>query len=92
MTNSQKLELRASEIRQRLNEIAGMDDLSDDVRAESDRLTTEYAAVETRRRAAIIAESAGPSRSRLTPRSTLRPASGWRSGSGRRSAPTSGLD
>ena len=58
MTTSQTLELRASEIRQRLNAIAGMDDLSDDVRAESDKLTEEYADVETRRRAALIAEDA----------------------------------
>ncbi len=58
MTNSQRLELRASEIRQRLNEISGLDDLSDDVRAESDRLTTEYADCETKRRAALVAEDA----------------------------------
>ena len=58
MTTSQRLELRGSEIRQRLNEIAGLDDLTDDVRTESDRLTTEYADVETRRRAALIAEDA----------------------------------
>ncbi len=58
MTNSQKLEIRASEIRQRLNAISGMDELSDDVRAESDTLATEYADVEVRRRAAILAESA----------------------------------
>ncbi len=57
MTNSQRLELRASEIRQRLNAIAGMDELSDEVQAESDALTTEYAAVETRKRAALVAES-----------------------------------
>ncbi len=57
MTNSQKLELRASEIRQRLNEIAGMDDLTDEIRGESDKLTEEYASVETKRRAALVAES-----------------------------------
>ena len=58
MTAAQTLELRASEIRQRLNAIAGMDDLSEDVRAESDKLTEEYASVETKRRAALIAEDA----------------------------------
>ena len=57
MTNSQRLELRASEIRQRLNEVAGMTELSDEVQAESDALTTEYASVETRKRAALVAES-----------------------------------
>lgn len=58
MTTSQKLELRASEIRQRLNAIAGMDDLNDDVRAESNTLTAEYADCETKRRAALVAEDA----------------------------------
>ena len=50
------LELRASEIRQRLNEISGLSELNDETRAESDRLATVYADVETRRRATIIAE------------------------------------
>ncbi len=60
MTNSQRLTLRASEIRQRLNEIAGLDGdaMTEEIRQESDRLSTEYADVETRRRAAIIAEDA----------------------------------
>ena len=60
MTKSQRLTLRASEIRQRLNEIAGLegDAMTDEIRQESDRLGTEYADVETRRRAAIIAEDA----------------------------------
>ncbi len=58
MTDAQRLTLRASEIRQRLNEIAGLDGdaMTDETRAESDRLGTEYRDVETRRRAAIIAE------------------------------------
>ena len=58
MTNAQRLELRASEIRQRLNEIAGLegDDFTDEIRAESEKLQTEYRDVETRRRAAIVAE------------------------------------
>ena len=56
MITSQKHELRASEIRQRLNAIARMDELSDDLRAESDKLTAEYADVETRKRAALVAE------------------------------------
>ena len=59
MKLSQTLELRASAIRQRLNEVAGLegDDLTDEIRAESDELTREYADVETRRRAAIVGES-----------------------------------
>ena len=59
MTNAQKLEIRASEIRQRLNEISGLEGeaLTDEVRTESDTLQTEYRDTETKRRAAIVAES-----------------------------------
>ena len=58
MTNAQRLTIRSSEIRQRLNEIGGLADdaMTDEIRQESDRLTTEYADVETRLRAAIAAE------------------------------------
>ena len=58
MTKSQKLTVRASEIRQRLNEIAGLegDALTDEVRAEESTLTTEYRDTEVRLRAATIAE------------------------------------
>ena len=59
MTNAQRLEVRASEIRQRLNEISGLegDKLTDEIRTESDTLQTEYRDTETKRRAAIVAES-----------------------------------
>ena len=59
MTNAQKLAVRLSEIRQRLNEIAGLDDdgMTDEVRAEADRLTTEYRGKETQHRAALVAEA-----------------------------------
>ena len=59
MTEAQRLQVRGSEIRQRLNEIAGMegDALTDEIRAESDRLGTEYRDTETRLRAALTAES-----------------------------------
>lgn len=58
MTRSQTLAVRLSEIRQRLNEIAGFegDTLTDEIRAESDRLTAEYRDKETQHRAAIVAE------------------------------------
>ena len=58
MTASQRLTVRASEIRTRLNEIAGLDGdtVTDEIRAETDRLTTEYGTVETQLRAAIVAE------------------------------------
>ena len=59
MTNAQKLGVRLSEIRQRLNEIAGLpaDDVTAEIRAESDGLTAEYQAKETQHRAAVVAEA-----------------------------------
>ena len=56
MTKAQKLEIRASEIREKLNELSGLDELTDEQKTEVDGLTTEYRDVETRRRAAIVAE------------------------------------
>ncbi len=58
MTNTQRLTIRASEIRQRLNEIAGLegDALTDEIRAESDKLTGEYTDTETQLRAAVAAD------------------------------------
>ena len=58
MTDSQKLQLRASEIRNRLNTLAGLegDALTDELRAEVGTLTTEYRDVEVRTQAAIVAE------------------------------------
>ena len=60
MTNSQKLAIRLSEIRQRLNEIAGLaaDEMTDEIRAETDKLTGEFATAETQHRAALVSESA----------------------------------
>ena len=58
MTNSQRLAIRLSEIRQRLNEISGLADdaMTDEIRAEADRLTAEFAGKETQYRAAVVAE------------------------------------
>ena len=58
MTDAQRLTIRASEIRQRLNEIGGLADdaMTDEIRAEADKLTAEYRDTETRLRAAIAAE------------------------------------
>lgn len=58
MKTSQKLTLRVSEIRQRLNEIGGLADdaLTDEIRSERDGLVTEYGETESKLRAAIIAE------------------------------------
>ena len=58
MTNSQRLSVRLSEIRQRLNEIAGLesDAFTAEIRQESDKLQKEFADTETRYRAAIVGE------------------------------------
>ena len=58
MTNSQKLSVRLSEIRQRLNEVAGLegDAFTDAIRLESDKLQAEFADKETQYRAAIVGE------------------------------------
>ena len=55
MTPSQKLALRASEIRKRLAELGGVEELTDEQRAEIGTLRTEYQDVETRTQAAIVA-------------------------------------
>lgn len=58
MKASQTLTLRLSEIRQRLNEIAGLptEDVSEAVQNEAATLTTEFTASETKFRAALVAE------------------------------------
>ena len=58
MKDSQKLQIRASEIRSRLAEIAGLTDdaVTAEIRTESDALGGEYQSVETRMRAALIVE------------------------------------
>ena len=59
MTNAQKLAIRLSEIRQRLNEISGLADdaMTDEIRAEADKLGTEYRNAETQHRAALVGEA-----------------------------------
>ena len=59
MTNLQKITLRLSEVRTRLNEISVLEGeaLTEKITAESDTLQTEYKELETRNRAAIIAEN-----------------------------------
>ena len=58
MTPKQKVELRMSEVRQRLNEVSALegDDFTVEIRAEADKLSAEYRDLETRHRASIIAE------------------------------------
>ena len=55
MTPAQTLALRASDIRSRLAELGGTPDLSDEQNAEISELRTEYADVETRSAALIVA-------------------------------------
>ena len=64
MTNAQKIRLRLSQVRQRLNEIAGLegDAFTAEIRAETASLQTEYADLETRHQAAIVAEGEGETR------------------------------
>ena len=58
MTTSQRTAIRISEIRQRLNEIAGLADdaMTEEVRNEADALTAEFRNAETQHRAALVAE------------------------------------
>ena len=60
MTASQRITLRLSAVRSRLNEIAGVegDDFTPEIRSEAEALQREYSDLETRYRSATIAESA----------------------------------
>lgn len=57
MTTIQKLAIRLSEIRSKLNELSGLDELTDEQRNELDSLTSEYQQKEAQHRAAIVAEA-----------------------------------
>ncbi len=67
MLQSQKLALRASEIRARLAALAAVDDLTDEQRTELGNLRTEYGDVETRYQAALVAEDKPPEHRQATP-------------------------
>ena len=58
MTAKQKIEIRLSEVRTRLNEIAGLegDGRTEEIRSEQTTLTTEFTDLEERHRAAIISD------------------------------------
>ena len=58
MTNLQKLQLRQSEIRQRLNALGQSEELNETETAEVGTLTAEYQDGETRSRALMVAEDA----------------------------------
>ena len=62
MTSRQKLALRLSQVRSRLNAISGLegDAFTDEVKAEAGTLSVEFADLETRHQAAILAEDPEP--------------------------------
>ena len=60
MTTSQKLTVRLSEVRQKLNELSGLADLTEEQRGEADALGAEYATKETQFRAALVSEGEEP--------------------------------
>ena len=65
MTQSQRLALRASEIRRRLAEISGTEEFNDELRAEASTLRTEMQDVETRYQCAVESEDV-PAESRAS--------------------------
>ena len=56
MTKRQKLQLEQSEKRQKINELLGLDELSDEQRSELDTLTKRMQHIEVEMRAAIVVE------------------------------------
>ena len=57
MTNAQKLAIRLSEIRSKLNELSGLDRVTDEQRNEIDSLASEFQAKEAQHRAALTVEA-----------------------------------
>ena len=66
MTTKQKIELRLSEVRERLNAISALegDAFTEEIRSEADTLQAEYGDLEVRHRAAITSESEDEARMR----------------------------
>ena len=64
MTPAQKIQLRLSEVRVRLNAISALDGeaFTDEIRTEAETLQAEYRDLEVRHRSAIIAEPEGATR------------------------------
>ena len=56
MTRKQRIELRLSKVRSRLNEIAGLSELTPEIREETATLEAEYGDLEIRHRSAIRSE------------------------------------
>ena len=57
MTEAQRLQIKASEQRSRLNTLSGIDTLTDDQRGELDTLSAAYSNTEAQVRASLLAES-----------------------------------
>ena len=57
MTTGQKLAIRLSEIRSKLNELSALEDVTDEQRAEIDSLSKEYQNKESQHRAALTVEA-----------------------------------
>ena len=57
MTTAQKLAIRLSELRSKLNELSGLDELTDEQRNEIDTLGKEYQSKEAQHRAALTVEA-----------------------------------
>ena len=57
MTALQKIQLKMSEARSRLQEIAGIDEITDEIRSEVQTLKTSLSDLEVRNQAAIVSES-----------------------------------
>lgn len=74
MTPAQKITLRLSQVRKRLNEIAGLegDDFTDEIRSETETLQNEYADLEVRHQAAIVAEGEPETRENNEPDAEMR--------------------
>lgn len=66
MTKSQKLQIEQSEKRQKLNELLGLDELTDEQRGEMSTLTKRMQEIEVELRAAIVAEGEAETRARET--------------------------
>ena len=56
MTNSQRLTIKSSELRSRLNELSSLDELADEALSELEDLSNQYKATESQLRAALLSE------------------------------------
>ena len=68
MTDLQRLQLRAGDIRGRLAELGGLAEQTDETRAEIDKLRTEYTDVEKRASALTVASDVKTTTGPPTPR------------------------